>query len=147
MRVVETLDVVEQRCAQLASSSPAFGAVGPRQFSFQSGKERFHCGIIVAIAGLSERLVQPEFCEPLGEQQRRISRPAVGVVDDPAVRPAPAAAITRASETSSAVAEVPMDQPKTRRDHKSSTAARNSQPSPVRIWVTSAAQTWSGPQG
>jgi acyl-CoA reductase-like NAD-dependent aldehyde dehydrogenase len=32
-----------------------------------------------------------------------------------------------------------MDQPKSRRDHKSSTAGRKSQPSPVRTWVTSAA--------
>ena len=40
-----------------------------------------------------------------------------------------------------------MDQPSTRRDHKSSTAAKYSQPSPVRNWVTSAAQTWSGPEG
>jgi hypothetical protein len=49
--------------------------------------------------------------------------------------------MTSASETSSAVAELPIDQPITRRDHKSMTAARCSQPCGVQNWVTSAAHS------
>jgi hypothetical protein len=56
-------------------------------------------------------------------------------------------AMTSASVTSSAFAVVPMAQPTTRRDHRSMTAARCSQPSPVRNWVTSAVHNRSGPVG
>ena len=54
--------------------------------------------------------------------------------------------MTDASQTA-AVTLVSMDQPTTRRDHKSITAAKYSHPCPVWNWVTSAAHNRSGPFG
>ena len=57
------------------------------------------------------------------------------------------ATMTSASQTSAAVTLVSMDQPTTRRDHESITAAKYSHPCPVWNWVTSAAHNRSGPFG
>ena len=52
--VVKVLDVVEEGAAELVFGVPAFGVVDPGELSLQSGEEGFYCGVVVAVAGLSE---------------------------------------------------------------------------------------------
>ena len=118
----------------------------PGEFAFEGGPEGLDRSVVVAVAGGTERLVEFEVGDSLRERQRRIRSATVAVVHDTTVRAATLNAIDNASVTSSVLGELLIDQPTTRRDHKSMTAARCNQPSPVRNCVTSAAQSWSGPR-
>ena len=59
--VVEAFDVVEQRGAELGSGVPDLGGMDPGEFTFECREEGFHCRVVVAVAGGSERLGELEF--------------------------------------------------------------------------------------
>ena len=110
----------------------------PGQLAFESGEERFDRGVVVAVAGGTERLGELEVGNRF-ENARSVGRATVGVVHRATVGTPRSKAITSASETSSAVTLMCIAQPTTRRDDRSITAARWSQPSVVRNGVMSAA--------
>ena len=71
--------------AQLGWALPGRGVVDPGEFAFEGGPEGLDRGVVVAVAGGTERLVEFEFGDALGEGERCVDRAAVGVVHDAAV--------------------------------------------------------------
>jgi hypothetical protein len=145
--VVEAFDVVEQCGAQRRSGGPGLGGMDPGELALERGEERLDCGVVVAVAGATEGLVELEVGDTLGEREARVDGAWSEWCTTRRSGRRRSNAMTSASVTSSAVTELFMAQPTTRRDHKSITAARCSQPSSVRNCVTSAAQSRSGPPG
>ena len=65
--VVEAFDVVEERGPELVSVGPAGCAVDPGELAFEGGPEGFDGGVVVAVAGGSEGLVELKLGDALGE--------------------------------------------------------------------------------
>jgi hypothetical protein len=85
--LVRCLDVVEQRRAQSGSGGPVLGGVDPGELAFEGGEERLDGGVVVAVAGGAEGLVDLELDDALGERQGGVGGAAVGVVHDSSIRP------------------------------------------------------------
>jgi hypothetical protein len=56
--------------------------------TFEGGEERLDGGVVVAVAGGAEGLVDLELDDPLGERQGGVGGAAVGVVYDSSIWPA-----------------------------------------------------------
>ena len=89
IRVVEALDVVEERGAKVGSVRPGCRVVDPGEFAFEGGPEGFDGGVVVAVAGRAEGLVELEFSDALRERERGVGGATVAVMHDAAVRTAP----------------------------------------------------------
>ena len=62
------------------------GGVDPGELAFEGGEERLDGGVVVAVAGGAEGLVDLEVDDALGERQGGVGRAAVGVVHDASIR-------------------------------------------------------------
>jgi hypothetical protein len=63
------------------------GGVDPGELAFEGGEERLDCGVVVAVAGGAEGLVDLELDDALGERQGCVGGAAVGVVHDSSIWP------------------------------------------------------------
>src|SRR5205823_4714293 len=112
----------------------------------QGSEEALGDGVVVG-GRTADRDVDVGFSAAIAEEQRDVLLALVGVMDQAGRWPSAGDAISSASTTSSARRSSRIDQPTTRREKQSTTAARYSQPAPVGMYLMSATQSWFGADG
>lgn len=130
LSIVVNLDVVEHLRLGLRARGEAFAVHG---FDFQAVVPAFHRGVVVAIALGAHAGHESVFVEQRAVVVRTILAATIGMHDHATRSLAPEQGHAQCVAHHVAVIRSDSDQPTTRREYKSSTTARYSQPSSVQM--------------